>query len=99
MTGTVVHKQQNVPTLHMEAFSAFENSVEMLVVIHTFLFVLYITVSIFVLLRHNFDDFQTKIGVPLFLPSLFTHSTTLILSLAFFTPWVFIVSILFRRQL
>jgi hypothetical protein len=43
----------------MGAFSAFENSVTMLVVIHTFLFVLYFIGSIFIFFKHSFDDFQT----------------------------------------
>jgi len=43
----------------MGAFSAFENYVPMLVVIHTFLFVLYFIRSIFIFFKHSFDDFQT----------------------------------------
>jgi hypothetical protein len=43
----------------MGAFSAFENSVTMLVVIHTFLFVLYFIGSIFIFFKHSFDDFRT----------------------------------------
>jgi len=43
----------------MGAFSAFENSVTMLVVIHNFLFVLYFIGSIFIFFKHSFDDFQT----------------------------------------
>jgi len=43
----------------MGAFSAFENSVTMLVVIHTFLFVLCFIGSIFIFFKHSFDDFQT----------------------------------------
>jgi hypothetical protein len=54
----------------MGAFSAFENSVTMPVVIHAFLFVLYFLGSIFILLKHSFDDFQTIDGIHLFLLSL-----------------------------
>jgi hypothetical protein len=40
-------------------FIGFENFVKMLVVIHTFLFVLYFTGNIFIFFKHSFDDFQT----------------------------------------
>jgi len=48
-----------LPCMPMGAFSAFVNSVTMLVVIHTFLFVLYFIGSIFIFFKHNFDGFQT----------------------------------------
>jgi hypothetical protein len=64
----------------MEASSALENSMKIAMVIHDFYFLHYTKQEVFYAFNGS-DDFPTMINMWLSLPSLFTHTTTDVLSL------------------